>query len=305
MIKKAAVIVSLLTVMLLCGCNSNETKKLPVSESSVIVSSESEGNTSSDNNQQTISDVSELQPSESEVNISSSSIDNESAQASVEESSQEREETKAAREKVEQIINSELKTKAHTVDVEFISQNPELPTGCESVALAMALNALGYKTEKTEIADNYMPIGESYVTSFLGDPHRGDGAGIYPPGLVISAENYIKAKNLNAGAVDLTDTDFKNLYKLIENGYPIVFWYTINLNEPYHYDKDDYNEVYNSKNYPWITNIHCAVMNGYDLEAGTVTFTDPISGTLVYDSERVEYIYERVGKMAMTVISGT
>ena len=195
--------------------------------------------------------------------------------------------------KAEEIMSGRLIHKSYNIDVDFINQNPELPTGCESVSLAMAFNALGYPTSKTELADNYMPIGGSYVTTFFGDPHENDGTGIYPPGLVQTAQNYIDAKNIPLSPVDLTDKNFKDFYKIIENGYPIVFWITSGLYDPYTYDGEDFHEIYNGRDYPWITNIHCIVMNGYDTENGTVTFTDPL--------DRVEYVYNKIG-LAMTLI---
>ena len=203
--------------------------------------------------------------------------------------------------KAEEIMSGRLIHKSYNIDVDFINQNPELPTGCESVSLAMAFNALGYPTSKTELADNYMPIGGSYVTTFFGDPHENDGTGIYPPGLVQTAQNYIDAKNIPLSPVDLTDKNFKDFYKIIENGYPIVFWITSGLYDPYTYDGEDFHEIYNGRDYPWITNIHCIVMNGYDTENGTVTFTDPLSGTRIYDEDRVEYVYNKIG-LAMTLI---
>lgn len=207
----------------------------------------------------------------------------------------------AAEMKAEEIMSGRLIHKSYNIDVDFINQNPELPTGCESVSLAMAFNALGYPTSKTELADNYMPIGGSYVTTFFGDPHENDGTGIYPPGLVQTAQNYIDAKNIPLSPVDLTDKNFKDFYKIIENGYPIVFWITSGLYDPYTYDGEDFHEIYNGRDYPWITNIHCIVMNGYDTENGTVTFTDPLSGTRIYDEDRVEYVYNKIG-LAMTLI---
>ena len=207
----------------------------------------------------------------------------------------------AAEMKAEEIMSGRLIHKSYNIDVDFINQNPELPTGCESVSLAMAFNALGYPTSKTELADNYMPIGVNYVTTFFGDPHENDGTGIYPPGLVQTAQNYIDAKNIPLSPVDLTDKNFKDFYKIIENGYPIVFWITSGLYDPYTYDGEDFHEIYNGRDYPWITNIHCIVMNGYDTENGTVTFTDPLSGTRIYDEDRVEYVYNKIG-LAMTLI---
>ena len=279
--KRAAVIALALTLTLsLCSCVSQK----PARDTSETKTS----STSSTKSETSIS---------KQTSKSSASTENDKTAAATANSAA----PTAAEQKAEEIMKGNLKNKSYNIDVPFINQNPELPTGCESVSLAMAFNALGYPTSKTELADNYMPIGGSYVTTFFGDPHKNDGTGIYPPGLVQTAQNYIDAKNLDVSPVDLTDKDFKDFYKIIENGYPIVFWITGGLYDPYTYDDEDFHEMYNGRDYPWITNIHCIVMNGYDTEDGTVTFTDPLSGTKVYDEDRVEYVYNQIG-LAMTLI---
>lgn len=279
--KRSAVIALALTLTLsLCSCVSQK----PARDTSETKTS----STSSTKSETSIS---------KQTSKSSASTENDKTAAATANSAA----PTAAEQKAEEIMKGNLKNKSYNIDVPFINQNPELPTGCESVSLAMAFNALGYPTSKTELADNYMPIGGSYVTTFFGDPHKNDGTGIYPPGLVQTAQNYIDAKNLDVSPVDLTDKDFKDFYKIIENGYPIVFWITGGLYDPYTYDDEDFHEMYNGRDYPWITNIHCIVMNGYDTEDGTVTFTDPLSGTKVYDEDRVEYVYNQIG-LAMTLI---
>ena len=45
---------------------------------------------------------------------------------------------------------------AASLEIQPILQEPELPTGCESVALTMALEYLGFELEKTTIADQYL-----------------------------------------------------------------------------------------------------------------------------------------------------
>lgn len=66
--------------------------------------------------------------------------------------------------------------------MENILQNPELPTGCESVALTMVLNYYGQKLSKTTIADEYLIRDpENFVTAYKGDPYQISGDGIYAP----------------------------------------------------------------------------------------------------------------------------
>ena len=63
------------------------------------------------------------------------------------------------------------------VDVPCYSQYPELPTGCESVALTNLLNYYGFGLGKTIIADYYLPKGSNgnFVTAFDGNPRRNSG----------------------------------------------------------------------------------------------------------------------------------
>ena len=133
---------------------------------------------------------------------------------------------------VQKMLEQPLQNKKYTVPVTSILQMPELPTGCESVSLAMVLNTVGYPTQKTELADNYMPIGDSFVTTFKGDPHTNSGLGIYPPGTVRMANNFIHGRQVNADAVDLTGLPLGSLYHLIENDCPIVIWTTGGLHTP-------------------------------------------------------------------------
>ena len=68
--------------------------------------------------------------------------------------------------------------------MENILQNPELPTGCESVALTMVLKYLGFDLEKTTIADDYLVFADrNFAMGYIGNPHTEDGAGIFAPGL--------------------------------------------------------------------------------------------------------------------------
>ena len=194
---------------------------------------------------------------------------------------------------------SAVSERSHKIKVDYIAQNPELPTGCESVSLAMAFNAMGAETTKTELADKYMPIGDSYVTAFVGNPRDYTGTGIYPPGVVITAQNYIDDKKLSLKPVDLSGVPFEELYSYIEKDSPVVFWLTGSLNDPA-FDNSSA-QTYNGIEYRWINNIHCVVLNGYDLDRGSVTVTDPLCGEVNYSADRMKTVYDKMGRLAMTL----
>ena len=81
------------------------------------------------------------------------------------------------------------------IEMENILQNPELPTGCESVALTMVLKYLGFDLEKTTIADDYLVFADrNFAMGYIGNPHTEDGAGIFAPGLVKTANNFLEAQ---------------------------------------------------------------------------------------------------------------
>ena len=185
------------------------------------------------------------------------------------------------------------------LDVTPISQYPELPTGCESVALTMALNSLGFGLKKTDIAEKYLPYGYSCITSFVGDPTTYDGAGIFPPGLTYCANNIIKERTNKYYALDTTGTKLDDLFKLIENGCPVVVWSTLYLGEPYF--TDDY-ESYNGHDYPWYTNEHCIVLYGYDTEKNTVQVCDSRAGDVEYNADWFERIHNETGMMSLSII---
>lgn len=74
------------------------------------------------------------------------------------------------------------------IEMEVILQKPELPTGCESVALTMVLKQKGYPIEKTTIAEEYLIYNrDNYASGYVGDPSTYGGVGVYPPGLVNTA----------------------------------------------------------------------------------------------------------------------
>lgn len=207
---------------------------------------------------------------------------------------------KAAYEKFNDMIGKELSQNAAEIAAaDEILQYPELPTGCESVALTIALNSLGFQLDKTTIAEDYLIYGDDFTTSYLGDPFSDGGAGIYPPGLVQTAENFLKDNSSDLTAIDTTGTELSDLYKLIENGCPVLIWTTMYLDYPYFTGQSNtYNGVY----YPWYMNEHCIVLYGYNRDYNTVYISDPLEGYNVCDASYFEEIYDEIGQFSMTII---
>ena len=135
------------------------------------------------------------------------------------------------------------------IEVNNVLQYPELPTGCESVALTILLNHLGFPADKMEIVRNYLPkldfywvngqmYGADFRTTFAGNPESEYAYGCYAPCIVTAANNYLLDKRYNAQVYDLTGTDFDTLLKnYIDNDIPVLIWITSsNLHEAFYTD---------------------------------------------------------------------
>ena len=207
--------------------------------------------------------------------------------------------SEAAAHKVELLVTKPLKSKSKKLDVKELLQNPELPTGCESVALTAALRYLGYNIDKTEIADNYLIYDEDIFWGFAGDPYSDDGAGIYPPGMTNTANYFFELNGEKHSAVNTMGYSLEKLYRLIDNGYPVLVWTTMDFWEPNVIDTGYY---FGDEEYFWYDNEHCIVLTGYDLNSKTLTFCDPLEGIVTCVEDEFEAIYNEIGKLSMTIV---
>ncbi|MDD3277796.1 MAG: C39 family peptidase [Lachnospiraceae bacterium] len=185
------------------------------------------------------------------------------------------------------------------LDVEEIYQLPELPTGCEITSLTMLLRYYGFKdAEKTMMADQYLVYADQYVTGFYGDPTTEKGAGIYPPGLVETTDNFLQAHGSSLYAKNLTGSTMDILYAYLAHGDPVVVWSTQYFNDNI---PSGIIESYEGIDYEWDYNEHCIVLTGYNFATGTVTVHDPLEGIVERDAQRFQELYEGLGSMAMVI----
>lgn len=184
------------------------------------------------------------------------------------------------------------------IELELVYQHPELPTGCESVALTMLLKYYGFDLDKTTIASEYLIYSSNFVEGYLGNPFSQGGAGIYSPGLTRTANNYLNAQESDLNAKNITDSTPEELYRYVSEGTPVVIWNTV-----YNLPNNPTGNVvkWGEKEYEWDRCEHCMVLSGYDLERNVVIVHDPIEGVVERDADVFWERYEKLGSMALII----
>lgn len=184
------------------------------------------------------------------------------------------------------------------LEMEIVYQHPELPTGCESVALTILLKYYGFDIEKTTIASDYLVYSDNFVLGFSGDPFSYGGAGIFAPGLVKTANLFLKDNNRLLNAKDITGSTPMELYEYVAEGTPVVVWNTIHM---YYNSPTGSYRTYNGREYQWDSCEHCVVLSGYDLERNVVIIHDPTDGIVERDADAFWERYENLGSMALII----
>jgi uncharacterized protein YvpB len=193
------------------------------------------------------------------------------------------------------------------LDVPLIKQRPELPTGCEGVALTMALQYYGINVDKQTIVDQ-MPLDATLATrnedgsiktwgdpedGFVGDP-RDDGITINPNPLKQVLDQY------RNGGIALYGKDFSVVQNYVASGKPVLVWFTISHEMPIlrYWHTPAGKEVFAPRP------LHCIVVTGVD--SNFVYFNDCESTELSGKDVKVEKnkfikIYDAMGRRALVV----
>ncbi len=188
------------------------------------------------------------------------------------------------------------------LEVPIVYQEPELPTGCESVALTMLLMYEGFELGKTDIADEYLIYSETgdFADGYVGNPYSYEGAGCFPPSLARTAERFLEENDSELHAKNISGKSLGELCYYVANGIPAAVWCTMYMS----YDIWLYEDGFEQDGicYNWYENEHCTVLTGYDLENRTVTIHDPLEGIVVRDMDEFEYIYDAIGRFALVIL---
>lgn len=200
------------------------------------------------------------------------------------------------------ILGDDLELKYMLLPVQYVSQLPELPTGCEITSLTIVLNYLGYHVNKEEMADRYLtkvePLAASPTEAFMGSPWEEDGWGCFAPVIAASANRFLQDNQSSKQAYDITGADFQRLCTEIEQGNPVIVWNTQDINKP---SKQVVITLKDGRQTVWYSNEHCVVFTGYNLVDNTVTVIDPLEGIVERDFNTFMQRYKELGRQAVVI----
>lgn len=189
------------------------------------------------------------------------------------------------------------------INVEYISQYPELKNGCEVASLNMALSHYNIYTNKTVIARDFLKKtnieGGNPDEAYLGDPF-GRGYYCYAKPLVEAANAYLKDKGLQNKyyAVDETKMFPIKIKTYIDKNIPIVMWSTTDYG-PLRKNGLKW-KMNNSQIHEAYSNSHCFLVTGYT--PTSIIVMDPITGRQEINMFKFIKMYINTGRKAMVVI---
>ena len=193
--------------------------------------------------------------------------------------------------------------KNKVLPVAYISQLPELPTGCEITSLAEVLNYLGYQVDKEYLAEHDLKMLDdldgSFNNYFIGSPWDVTGWGCFAPAITNAANKYLTSIKSPKKAYNITGSTLSQLLTEIQNGNPVIVWITTNLDERTLFDNIELN---NGTIFKWPENEHCVVLTGYNLNSPqTVTVADPLAGIVERTYSKFNSRYNELGKRAVVI----
>lgn len=183
-------------------------------------------------------------------------------------------------------------------DFEWLSQNPELPTGCEITSLTSVLNYYGINVKKETMADDYLKKGDgSYYKMFLGNPRDAGSFGCMAQPIVDAANLYFKKNNVSMKASNVSGVTFDKILEYVSQGVPMIVWNTMGMAPAY----ESQTLTLDGREYTWIAPEHCVVVVGYDLDNNEVYVADPMAGMVTRNLKTFEERYDSLRRQAVYV----
>lgn len=206
---------------------------------------------------------------------------------------------------------SEKSGKYVCIDVPYVSQRGEYPTGCELVSTSMLLQYYGFDVTAGDLIDGkYISCqdpeykdNKAYFAdpekSFIGNPRTENGYGCYSPVIFNVLKKYLKDEYFDV--VNLSEMSLDEICSLyIDFNQPVLIWASINMVKTNVKEDENWLIKGTKKKFKWIENEHCLVLVGYDDDF--YYFNDPLRGAAVpYEKSVVEERYKELGFQAVTI----
>ena len=186
------------------------------------------------------------------------------------------------------------------IQMTSILQLPDLPTGCEIVSTYMVLKYLQFPISLLKFTDQYFANDSNsadFRHYFVGDPYTSYGLGCYAPCIVSAVNSYTSDCGSDYLAYNYTGYTFEALLNQVAEGYPVIFWGTQYMKEPF---RGTYFQV-GDETIRWISQEHCMVLTGYDLDKNLATVYDPLVGIVQYDMNKLKSRFLQLGSQAVII----
>ncbi len=196
------------------------------------------------------------------------------------------------------------------LDVPFLDQRQDFPTGCESVTAVMALNYYGKEMDPETFISNYLPLGNAPYRNeagelvgcdprkaFPGDPRSQTGWGCYAK---VIQKALLEAAGPGFRVEELSGKSLSSLCRdYLDWGVPVLLWVTIDMDPPV--EGATWQIEGSNETFTWIEPLHCALLVGYDRDH--YYFNDPLQGKAVcYGKDQVETAYHGMGEQAVVLM---
>ena len=200
---------------------------------------------------------------------------------------------------------------SNPLTVPHIAQNPNFPTGCESVSTVMMLQYWGVDITVNDFIDNHLLCGRSPYGQgaeflgddprkvFLGNPRSEDGWGCYAPTIVSAIRSIPQASSLVVE--ELYNVPLSTLCRdYIDEGIPVVIWATISMGKASpgkQWKLADTGVMFTD----WVLPMHALVLVGYD--DTYYYFNDPMTSAPAHKYTKIaaETAYSALGQQAVLV----
>lgn len=195
-------------------------------------------------------------------------------------------------------------------DVDYINQNDDFPTGCESVSAVMALNYLGIDISVDDFIDNYLDRGNApYTTSsgvtyacdpweaFVGNPRSTGGYGCYNTVIENAINKFIDEYEYTVSAEIGLSLDYL-CETYIDNDIPVLLWVSTGMKTIY--KATEWIIEGTGEYFQWLSPMHCMLLVGYDED--NYYFNDPLTSEYVtYSKSSTLTAYTGMGSQSLVI----